>query len=108
MAFDKVLAARVREVLRDQDGVSEKTMFGGPAFLVNGHMVGGVHGDDLLVRIDPDDDAAAHNRAGARPFDITGRPMRGWVLVAGEHLDDDQLAQWLTGAVAFAGSLTRE
>lgn len=105
MAFDEGLAARVREALRDQDGLVEKVMFGGPAFLAHGHLIAGVHGDDLIARVDADDDGAALARSGARPFDITGRPMRGWVLVAGEHLDDDQLASWLRESVDVVAEL---
>jgi hypothetical protein len=61
-------------------------MFGGLAFLTYGNMTVGVHRDDLVARINPDATEAALERPGVRPFDITGRPMRGWVLVACEHL----------------------
>jgi len=54
-------------------------------------MTVGVHGDDLIARIAPKATPAALERPGVRPFDITGRPMRGWVLVAGEYLDDEHL-----------------
>jgi TfoX/Sxy family transcriptional regulator of competence genes len=105
MAYDEVLASRIRDRLRDADGVSEKRMFGGLAFLTHGNMTVGVHGDDLIARIDPasTDDALAES--GVRPFDITGRPMRGWVLVAGEALDDDALNRWIDLAGSFVSSL---
>jgi TfoX/Sxy family transcriptional regulator of competence genes len=105
VAFDEALAARVRERLRGRAGVTEKTMFGGPAFLIHGTMTAGVHGDELIVRIDPHAAPAALARPGARPFDVTGRPMHGWVLVAGAHLDDEQLDQWLAEAAAFVATL---
>jgi TfoX N-terminal domain len=84
MAFDDVLAERIRDRLRDVDGVIEKKMFGGLAFLSYGNMTVGVHGDDLIARIDPAATDAALKQPGVRIFDITGRPMKGWILVAGE------------------------
>ncbi|WP_030438352.1 TfoX/Sxy family protein [Actinoplanes subtropicus] len=105
MAYDDVLAERLRERLRGRAGVTEKKMFGGLAFLTYGNMTVGVHGDDLIVRIAPEATPAALDRPGVRPFDITGRPMRGWVLVAGEHLDDEHLDRWLAEAEAFVATL---
>ena len=101
MAFDEVLADRVREVC----GLPEKRMFGGIAFLLDGHLAVGVVGDDLIVRVGPDDHAALVTEPGARPFDATGRPMTGWLFVAGEVLDDDVLETWVRRGVAFAASL---
>jgi TfoX/Sxy family transcriptional regulator of competence genes len=105
MAFDEVLADRVREKLHASPGVAEKRMFGGIAFLTRGNMTVGVHGDELIARISPDDTDAALAEPGVRVFDITGRPMRGWILVAGEYLDDDDLERWLTQAKAFVATL---
>ena len=68
-------------------------------------MTVGVHRDDLIARINPGATEAALERPGVRPFDITGRPMRGWVLVAGEHLDDDNLDRWLAETCAFVATL---
>ncbi len=105
MAFDDALAERVRDRLRDAVGVSEKKMFGGLAFLTHGNMTVGVHGDDLIVRIDPADSDTALAEPGVRPFDITGRPMRGWILVAGEVLDDDVLQRWVQQGRTFVATL---
>jgi TfoX/Sxy family transcriptional regulator of competence genes len=105
MAFDDALAERLRDRLRDVAGVHEKKMFGGLAFLIDGNMTVGVHGDDLIARITPDDTHAALAEPGVRPFDITGRPMRGWILVAGEALDDDVLDRWVEQARTFVASL---
>jgi TfoX/Sxy family transcriptional regulator of competence genes len=105
MAFDAVLAERVRERLIGATGVSEKKMFGGLAFLTFGNMTVGVHGDDLIARIDPEATHAALTEAGVRPFDITGRPMRGWVMVAGEELDDDALERWIERARGYVSTL---
>jgi hypothetical protein len=105
MAFDDALAERVRERLRDAVGADEKKMFGGLAFLTDGTMTVGVHGDDLIARIAPADTDAALTESGVRLFDITGRPMRGWILVAGETLDDDILDGWIRHARACVATL---
>ena len=105
MAFDDALAERLRDRLRDVAGVHEKKMFGGLAFLTDGNMTVGVHGDDLIARIAPDDTPVALTEPGVRPFDITGRPMRGWILVAGEALDDDVLDRWVEQARTFVAGL---
>jgi hypothetical protein len=105
VAFDEVLADRLRDRLRDRPGVTEKKMFGGLAFLTDGNMTVGVHRDDLIARISPEATERALARPGVRPFDITGRPMRGWVLVAGEHLDDDVLDHWIGEATTFVATL---
>jgi TfoX/Sxy family transcriptional regulator of competence genes len=104
MAYDEGLAERIRERLDDAP-VTEKKMFGGLAFLEAGNMTVGVIGDDLMVRVGPDNTAAALARDGAREFDMTGRPMKGWVVVAGEALDDEPLTQWIAEARAFVATL---
>src|SRR6266516_1337108 len=98
MAYDEALAEQIRDRLRDATGVIEKKMFGGLAFLTHGNMTVGVHGDDLIVRIAAEDTDAALTEPGVRLFDITGRPMRGWILVAGEVLDDTELGRWIDQA----------
>jgi hypothetical protein len=106
MAFDEVLAERVRDHLDDVGaGARSATMFGGIAFLIEGNMTVAVIGDDLLVRVGRDGTPDALRRPGTRPFDMTGRPMRGWVVVAGEMLDDDVLAGWTDRARAFVATL---
>ena len=105
MALDDALAERLRDRLRDTAGVHEKKTFGGLAFLTDGNMTVGVHGDDLIVRIDPGGTEAALAEPGVRPFDLTGRPMRGWILVAGEALDDSALDRWIGQAGAYVASL---
>jgi TfoX/Sxy family transcriptional regulator of competence genes len=104
MAYDEVLGDRVREKLRSSPGVAEKRMFGGIAFLTHGNMTVGVRGHELIVRISPDDTDAALAEPGVRVFDVTGRPMRGWILVAGERLDDDELDRWIAQAKTFVAT----
>ncbi len=105
MAYDESLAERVRDVLEGLD-IEEKKMFGGVAFMLSGNMSVGIAGSELMVRIDPDDQEEVLAREGVREFDMTGRPMRGWILVAGSVLDaDDALAEWVERGTDFAGTL---
>jgi TfoX/Sxy family transcriptional regulator of competence genes len=81
-------------------------MFGGIAFMLSGNMAVGVSKEDLMVRIDPEDQAEALARAGVRPFDMTGRPMKGWILVAPDvTAEDSDLAEWINRGLDFAGTL---
>ena len=106
MAFDEKLAERMRKQLADQGGVVEKRMFGGVAFLLNGNMCCGVHQEALMVRLSPDAAAAALRQPHTRIFDLTGRPMKGWLLVDAEGLKTAaQLKRWIGQSVAFAASL---
>ncbi|CAM5412962.1 TfoX/Sxy family protein [Streptomyces lavendulae] len=95
MAYDEVLAERVRELLEQTEEITAKKMFGGLVFTVQGNTVVGVVGDELLVRVAPDDTGQALAQPGARPFEVRGRISKGWVTVAGEVLDDHVLNSWL-------------
>src|SRR5215218_9765107 len=101
MAYDEGLATRVREVLGDRPGLAEKQMFGGLAFLLHGNMACGVRADDLIVRVAADDAETAMGEPGTRPFDLTGRPMKGWLLVdADGHAEDADLRRWIDRGLA--------
>jgi TfoX N-terminal domain len=106
MAYDEGLATRVREVLGEQPELVEKKMFGGLAFLLHGNMACGVRGEDLIVRVAAEAADAALGEPGTRPFDLTGRPMKGWLLVdADGHAEDDDLRRWVDRGLACANSL---
>lgn len=106
MAYDEGLATRVRELVGDEPGLAEKRMFGGLAMLVNGNMAVGVHGEDLIVRSDPGRQAELLAEPGARVFDLTGRPMKGWLLVAPDGAaEDEDLRRWVGRGLDFARSL---
>jgi TfoX/Sxy family transcriptional regulator of competence genes len=106
MAYDKGLAQRVREILEDEPGFDEKKMFGGMCFLLFGNMVCGIIKDDLIVRVGADKYAEALNIPHTRKFDITGKPLKGWVMVLAAALDDDEeLDDWVQKAVSFVRTL---
>jgi TfoX/Sxy family transcriptional regulator of competence genes len=94
-------------VLDARSDVDERKMFGGIGFLIAGNMACGVHGEDLIVRADREEsDALIESEPGARRFDMTGRPMRGWILVAPEATaDDGELERWVRRGEEFAASL---
>lgn len=102
MAFDDVLADRVRDALDVEH--REKRMFGGLGFLLDGNMALCVLGDDLVVRVGPEADALL-GEPGAGTFSGSGRPMSGWLRVSGDVLDDDVLATWVARGVSFTSSL---
>jgi TfoX/Sxy family transcriptional regulator of competence genes len=104
MAYDEVLAQRVRTLLGERTESEEKKMFGGLAFMVNTHMACGLIRDDLMVRVGKDNQEAALAR-GAKEMDFTGRPMRSMVRIPGDSVATDEgLAPWIDEAVAFARS----
>jgi len=107
MAYDEELAHRVREQLAGERGITEKAMFGGLAFLLQGNMsVGLSSGGELMVRVGPDGTDAALSHPHTRLFDMSGRPMRGWILVAPEGVKTErQLAAWVSRGVQFARTL---
>jgi TfoX/Sxy family transcriptional regulator of competence genes len=106
MAYDEALAARVRTAFDGDLAVAERKMFGGVAFMVGGNMACGIVGDEMMVRVGPDNYDDALSRPHARPMDFTGRPMRGMVYVAQPGFEsDDGLAAWVEFGASFARSL---
>src|SRR6516225_7756809 len=101
MAFDESLAARIRDVLARKRGVEEKKMFGGVGFLLNGNLLVGVWKESLIVRLGPEEGDEALKEPHVSEFNITGRSMKGWVLVAPEGVQNDKLKGWLQRAVKF-------
>jgi hypothetical protein len=101
MAYDEALAERVRDALSGSDGLSERKMFGGIGFMLHGNMAAGVHGSELMVRVAPERTEEALAQPHTRVFDLTGRPMKGWLLV-GSGAD---LEPWIAEGTAYASSL---
>jgi TfoX/Sxy family transcriptional regulator of competence genes len=107
MAYDETLAERLRELLRSEEGLTEKKMFGGLAFLINGNMSVSASGQGgLLVRVDPDETDALLREPGAELFEMRGRSMAGWLRVAPEGVPtNDELERWVRRGTAYARSL---
>jgi TfoX/Sxy family transcriptional regulator of competence genes len=106
MAYNESLAQRIRDTLADLPGLVEKKMFGGVGFMVQGNMACGVNGDDLIVRVGPAQYEEALGTPHAKEFDLTGRPMRGWVAVSPEGTEADrELERWIQQDIDFARSL---
>lgn len=106
MVYSHALADRVRQVLRHDRSIAEKKMFGIIVFLLNGKMLVGVWKSSLIARVGPDQAAAALKQPHVGKFDVTGRPMKGWIMVEPDGLDSDkQLAEWIERAVQFVETL---
>jgi TfoX/Sxy family transcriptional regulator of competence genes len=104
VAYDEELAAKIREVIANEPGVTEKKMFGGLSFLVGGNMAVAASGQGgLLVRVDPEESDALVASTSARPMEMRGREMAGWLRV--DPADDAEVATWVERGVAFARSL---
>jgi len=111
MPYSQAQADRVRSILGGQPGITEKEMFGGIAFLLGGNMAVGVHGEDLIVRVQPSETEALLREPGAKPFDLSGSrgPPAGWLLVspAGTRTEAG-LRTWVGRGVAYAISLPKK
>ena len=108
MAYDEHLADRIRELIAAERGVEEKRMFGGLAFLVHGHLAVAASGQGgLMVRMEPEAaDAALVAESHARPFEMRGRPIRGWLRVDDEGVERrEELKAWVMRGVDHARSL---
>ena len=107
MAYDEELANRVRELVETEPGLTEKRMFGGLAFLINGNMsVSASSQGGLLLRVDPDETDALLEEPHAGPFEMRGRTMQGWLRVGAEGVRTKrELRAWVARGVAYARSL---
>ena len=106
MPYDETLAQRIRDALEGAPDLTERKMFGGIAFMTRGNMAVGVHQDSLILRFNPDHHDAMMARPDVRAFDLSGRPMKGWLLVNPDGLaTQDALANWVRTALDFALSL---
>jgi TfoX/Sxy family transcriptional regulator of competence genes len=107
MAYDEELANRIRELIAMETGLTEMRMFGGLAFLIDGNMSVGVSGQGgLMVRVDPNETDALVAKPHARPFEMRGRAMQGWLRVDSAGVPTKrQLEPWVRRGVAYARSL---
>ena len=107
MAYDEDLANRIRDLVLSEPGVTEKRMFGGLAFLIDGNMSVSASGQGgLLLRVDPTETDALLGKPHAHPFEMRGRAMEGWLRVDAEGLRTKrQLERWVARGIAYARSL---
>src|SRR3954470_16942535 len=106
MAYDEKLAARIRELIGNEPGLTQKKMFGGLAFLIGGNMAVAASGQGgILVRADPAESDALTAEPGASPMEMRGRQMAGWLRVDDEHVAaDEALARWVSRGTGYARS----
>ncbi|HEY3344132.1 MAG TPA: TfoX/Sxy family protein [Anaerolineaceae bacterium] len=106
MAYNLELAERMRAVVNGMASATEKKMFGGVGFMVNGNMACGVHGDGLISRVGDAAYPKAKSQPHVRDFDMTGRPMKGWVVVDLAGCQSEiELRRWVSVGIDFAASL---
>ena len=106
MAYDEGMAERIREILGERPGVTEKKMFGGLCILDRGNMACGITSEDLMVRVGADAYADSLALPHAREMDFTGRSMKGMVYVGAEGLaEDDELSAWIERGLSFTATL---
>ncbi len=107
MSYDEELADRVRAHVEQESGLTEKRMFGGLAFLVNGNMaVAASSKGGLMLRVDPDQLESLLQEPGAEPFEMRGREMKGWLRInADARTPDEDLLKWVGRGVDYAKSL---
>ena len=106
MAYDENAAKRIQLIIGDHPGLVEKKMFGGVGFMLQGNMACGVNKDDLIMRVGLDNYDKLVVQPHARPFDFTGHPMKGWVMVAPDgYTSEKDLNEWVQRGVDFALSL---
>ena len=109
MPYDEELDRRIKKIVSRWKGTADKKMFGGVCHLLNGNMFCGVHKDSLILRLGQERSKEALKETHTRPFDITGRPMKGWIMVAGSGCkSDDELKSWLSEAKKFCQSLPKK
>ena len=109
MAFNQKLAQRVREILQDQKGVTERKMFGGLAFMVKGNMCCGVEKDQLMLRVGPEKYEVLLTNKYAKVMDFTGRPLKGFLYIVPEGIKTKPtLTKWIHEALDFVQTLPRK
>ncbi len=108
MPYDENLAKRIKSILKSRREVSQKKMFGGIAFMLNGNMCFGVHKDELVLRMDEGSAIQSLKRKHTRPFDM-GRPMKGWIMVSKDGIKTkDNLDKWTSLAIKFVKTLPKK
>lgn len=106
MSYNPELAFRIRKAVSQWEDMTDKKMFGGICHFLHGHIVCGIHKNNLVARIGVDAYFSALKEEHVLPFDITGRPMKGWVMVEPQGcVSDQQLEYWVGKARSFVETL---
>lgn len=106
MVHNQLIEIRLRDIYSDIEGSSEKKMFGGIAFFINGNMSCGVHKDHLVVRCGPEKYDELLQQSGVKEFDITGKSMNGWIMIDAKNLESDEtFKKWTALGIRFVQSL---
>jgi len=106
MPYDEDIDARIKKLVAGWEGVSSKKMFGGVCHLLNGNMLGGVYKNYMILRLGLEEAEIALKQQHVKAFDITGKPMKGWVMVEKEGFStEEELDDWLRKAEKFVKTL---
>lgn len=106
MPSDETLVGRIRDIVAGTTGVAERKMFGGICFFLNGNILVGAWGDSLIARVGIDVSEKSLSKPHVGPMDITGKPMKGWLLIEADGITKDaQLRSWVKLATKFVSTL---
>lgn len=109
MAYDKKLEERLDQLITGRKDIHSQKMFGGVGYLLRGNMCFGIFRNDLILRVGEEQAVKALKRKSTKPFDITGRAMKGWLMVKPEGIRSAALLKsWVGSAIAFVSQLPRK
>ncbi|CAN5200484.1 TfoX/Sxy family protein [soil metagenome] len=109
MPYDPVLAERIQKLLARKKGIETRKMFGGMTFLLNGNLLVGAWKQSLIARVGPEESELGLLEPHVKPFDITGKPMKNWILVEPEGIaNEEQLNDWIARALRFVRTLPKK
>lgn len=109
MPYDERLEERLHKLIAERNDFHEQKMFGGVGFLLRGNMCFGIWKDHLILRLGEPQAQSALRKSDVKPFDITGRAMKGWVMIApGGMKSKETLRQWVSAAIDFVSQLPRK
>jgi TfoX N-terminal domain len=108
MAYDETLASRIDELLKNKKNFTKKKMFGGVGYMFNGNMCIGVHKNEFIVRCKPEETDQMLTQKNVRLFDISGKPMKGWLLISPEGMKDAALQNWLHHSLEYVQTLPKK
>jgi len=108
MAYDKTISARIDKLIRNKKNFTQKKLIGGVGYMYNGNICIGVYKDELLIRCFPEETDALIARKNVRAFDITSKPMKGWLLVSKDGIKGRDLQKWFEKSLAFVQTLPKK